>query len=117
MAERTNEEALDLFADLLEPVSIILADKEVVESVRRRQPRVRTAATAIRNHKREVITILALLEGIPVEEYRVNLLELPLKLVRLLNKPEVSELFIGAGKKIDAASSGSATENTGDGVN
>lgn len=117
MAERTNEEALDLFADLLEPVGAVLSDAELRESVKRGDSRLKSAAIAIHNHKPEVIQILALLEGVPVEEYKVNLLALPVKVVRLLNKPEIKELFIGAGQMNVAASSGSATENTEDGVN
>ena len=117
MAERTNEEQLELFADLLEPMANILSDKELRDSVKRKDPRVRTAAMAIRNHKSEVIQILALLDGTPVEEYRVNLLALPVKLVNLLNKPEVAELFTGAEQMTAAVSSGSATENTEDGAN
>lgn len=117
MAERTNEESLELFADLLEPAAKLLGDKEVREIVTRGEPPIRAAAAAIRNHKSEVIQILARLDGVPVEEYRVNLLVLPLKLVRLLNKPEVRELFIGAEQMNVAASSGSATENIEDGVN
>ena len=116
MAERTNEEALDLFADLLEPVAVLLGDKELRDIINRKEPMIRAAAAAIRNHKSEVIQILARLDGVPVEEYRVNLLALPVKVVRLLNKPEVAELFIGAGQMNVAASSGSATENTEDGA-
>ena len=117
MAERTNEEKLELFADLLEPVAAILGDKDVRDSVTSGNPHVRTAALAIRKHKAEVIQILALLDGVPVEEYSVNLLALPVKLVRLLNKPEVAELFIGAERMNAAASSGSATESIEDGAN
>lgn len=117
MAERTNEEAIELFADLLEPVGAVLSDKDLRESVKKKESRLKSAAIAIRNHKTEVIQILALLEGVPVEEYRVNLLALPLKLVHLLNKPEVAELFIGAELMNVAGSSGSATENTEDGAN
>ena len=116
MAERTNEEKLDLFADLLEPVAAILGDKDIRDSVNGGNAHVRTAALAIRKHKAEVIQILALLDDVPVEEYSVNLLALPVKLVRLLNKPEVQELFIGADQMNVAASSGSAMGNTGDGA-
>ena len=116
MAERTNEEQIELFADLLEPAAVLLSDKELREIINRKEPMIRAAAAAIRNHKSEVIQILARLDGVPVEEYRVNLLALPVKLVRLLNKPEVNELFIGADQMIDAVYSGSATENTEDGA-
>lgn len=116
MAERTNEEQLELFADLLEPAAAILGDKDLRDIVNRKEPMIRAAATAIRNHKSEVIQILARLDGVPVEEYRVNLLALPVKVVRLLNKPEVQELFTGAEQMTAAVSSGSATENTEDGA-
>ena len=118
MAEkRTNEEVLDLFADLLEPSATILGDKEILNSLTRGDPRVKTAALAIKRHKPEVIQILALLDGVPVDDYKVSLISLPIKLVRLLNQPEFSDLFTGADQKRDAVLSGSATENIGGGVN
>lgn len=116
MAERTNEEKLDLFADLMEPVAAILGDQEVRESITKDVPYIRVAALAIKKHKQEVITILALLDGVPVSEYKVNLISMPVKLVRLLNTPEAQELFTGAELKNEAASSGSAMETTGDGA-
>ena len=117
MAERTNEEKLELFADLLEPAAVLIGDKELRDIINRGEPKIRAAAAAIRNHKSEVITILARMDDVPVEEYRVNLLALPVKLVRLLNKTEIKELFTGAEQMNDAEFSGSATEITGDGVN
>lgn len=116
MAERTNEEKLDLFADLMEPVAAIIGDESIRSSLEKGEPNIRVASMAIKRHKKEVVTILALLDGIPVEEYKVNLLSLPVKLVRLLNTDEFKELFTGADQKTDAASSGSATGITGDGA-
>lgn len=116
MGGRTNEESLDLFADLLEPASVILSDP-VVQTSYQHDSRVKTVSVAIHRHKKEIIRILSLLDGVPEEEYSINLLTLPLKLVRLLNMPEVQELFTGAGQMTDAASSGSAMEHTQDGAN
>lgn len=111
---RSNEESLDLFADLLEPVAEILADAEVKEAFESKK--IRGVKVAIKNHKAEVVQILALIDGIPVEEYKVNVFTLPLKLLELLNKPEVAELFQSQGQMKVAATSGSATVNTEDGV-
>lgn len=116
MAERTNEEKLDLFADLMEPVATILGDEEVRDSFTKSTPPIRIAALAIKKHKQEVIAILARLDGVPVSEYKVNLISIPIKLVRLLNTPEAKELFTGAELKNEAASSGSATETIEDGA-
>lgn len=116
MKERnlSNEESLDLFADLLEPVAEILADKDVKEAFESKK--ICGVKLAIKNHKAEVIQILALVDGIPVEEYKVSVFTLPMKLLELLNKPEVSELFQSQGQMKVAATSGSATGNTEDGV-
>ena len=114
--ERTNEDKLELFADLLEPVSAIIGDEEIRDGITKGIPAIRVASIAIKRHKKECITVLALLDGVPIEEYKVNLISLPIKLVRLLNTDEFKELFTGAEQKTDAASSGSATEITGDGA-
>lgn len=113
-ATLSNEESLDLFADLLEPVAEILSDDEVKRAFRKKQ--VKGVKVAIKNHKAAIIEILALLDGVPVEEYRVNVLTLPLKVIELLNKPEVASLFQSLGQEKDAAASGSVTATTGDGA-
>lgn len=109
--ERTNEEKLDLFADLIEPFSAICADKEFLRLLSGNQ-KLAAVRYALKNRKEPIIEILALIEGVPKEEYQVNLLTLPVKLLNFLNKPEVQELFSSQSQKNDGAVSGSATENT-----
>lgn len=115
MIERTNEEQLDLFADLLEPVSVILSDAELVDILQTGKvvPAVRMA---IKRYKREVIQMLALIDGKDPAEYKVNLIALPVRLIQLLNRPEVVDLFMSQDQEIAAESSGPAMENTGGGV-
>lgn len=116
MRERTNEETLDLFADLLEPFSEILSDNAVSEPIRKGQKPIKAVKVAIKNHKNAVIEILALLDDKDPEEYKVNLFTLPVKLLELFSQPGVMELFIMQGRMSDGGSSGSAMENTeGDG--
>lgn len=114
---RTNEEQLDLFADLIEPVGEIVADKAVRDTLAAKKTAA-AAKYAIKNHKSAVIEILARLDGVEPEEYRVpGPLGLAAKLLALLNTKEFSEVFIGREQKNAAESSGPATENIGDGVN
>ena len=115
--ERTNEESLDLFADLLEPVSAILADKEIADIRKKGGNTVAMVSKAIKNHKAEIIQILSLIDGIPTKEYKVNIISLPIKVLNLLNMPEMQELFTTQGQKSAVAYSGSATESTEDGAN
>lgn len=110
MKERTNEEQLDLFADLLEPAARILADKEIVTIIKNGEPPVRAVSAAIKRHKSEVIEILAILDGEDPKEYKVNALTIPVRLARLFKIPEVQEFFTSLSQK-EKAPSGSATES------
>lgn len=114
MRELTNEEALDLFADLIEPCAEIITDAEFVKGISKGP--IYGMRAAIKNHKQAVIQILALVDGVPVEEYKVNVLTLPVKALELLNNPAVQQLFMYQGQKNAVASFGSATENIGDGA-
>lgn len=115
--QRTNEEELDLFADLLEPVAEILGDKAVSDVFRTGGKPITAIKYAVKNHKQAVVEILARIDGVPVEEYHVTALALPVKLLNFLNKPEVKSLFTLQGQMNAAASFTSATENTEDGAN
>lgn len=110
--DRTNEQALDLFADLLEPCSEILSDDSILSMLNNNASKVKIAQAVIRDHKKAIITILALLEGKDPDEYKVDIFLLPIKVLKFLNAKEVKELFPSQGQKITRGSFGSATGNT-----
>lgn len=117
MSQRTNDEQLDLFADLIEPTSKILTDTAVAEAFKNGDT-FKGVRTAIKNHKPEIIEILALVDGVEPEKYEVpSPLGLTVKIMGFINKPEVQELFTSQGQMNAADVSGSATENIKDGVN
>ena len=111
------EEALDLFADLMFPASEILADKEVVSLARSGQV-FRSVQKAIKGHKKEVIEILARIEGVEPDEYAktLNPFTLPKVVLENLNDAQenglVDGLFPLRGQKIESGTSGSAMANT-----
>ena len=110
---RSNEENLDLFADLMEPVAEILTDPEVTEKVKGGGKPIQAVKAAIKGHHDAVITILALLEGVEVEDYTVPPpAALLVKIMNLVNDPMVQEVFTLQGLPDTAASGGSATETT-----
>lgn len=111
LSDYHGEEALDLFADLLEPASEVMSDKEFVEYARAGN-KVKAIKMAIKNHKKAVIEILARLDGQEPEEYSVSFFTLPAKVLELVNDPAIKDLFIAQGQKMRNANSGSATENT-----
>lgn len=107
------EEALDLFADLLEPASEIMADKAFVEHARSGNM-MQAIKVAIKGHKRAVIDILARVDGADPDEYEVNVFTIPVKALELLNDEAVKDLFTSQGQRKTNVSSGSAMESTED---
>lgn len=112
----TNEEKLDLFADLLEPLGQILTDEAVKEAFKTKS-RLKAISVAIKRHKRTIVEMLALIDGVPPKEYTVDIVALPLRLLEFANRPEIQELFLSQAQTNAVSVSGSATENTGDGAN
>ena len=109
LSDIKGEAALDALADLIDPVSEIISDKEFVMLARTNAPRTKLIKAAIKNNKKAVIQALAILDGKNPDEFEVNILTLPSKLIEILNDPAVSELFSLQGQT--GTSSGSATEN------
>ena len=110
LSEYQGEAALDLLADLIEPAGEIMSDKQIGDIFKKN--RFKAIGLAIKNHKKAVMQIMATMDGVPVDEYKCNVFSLPVKIMELLNDPEMIRLFTYQGQTGDAKSSGSASENT-----
>lgn len=106
------EDALDLLADILEPAAEVFGDKEF-QRVYPNGSRLKAAQYALKNHKAEILQIMARVEGVDVSEYNPGVWALPGLLLDLLNDPELVSLFTSQGQSAEKTSSGPATENTG----
>ena len=109
LSEYQGEAALDILADLIEPAGEIMSDKEIGDVFKKN--RFKAIGLAIKNHKKAVMQIMATMDGVPVDEYKCNVLTLPVKILELLNDSELIRLFTYQGQTGDANSSGSASEN------
>lgn len=109
LSEIKGEDALDVLADVLEQFVGIAQDEELVGLVRSNASKLKIVEYLLRNHKKEVIRILAVLDGKNAEEFTPNIIQVPVMLISLLNDPDLAMLFTSAET---AASSGSATETT-----
>ena len=117
LSDYKGEEALDVLADIIEPLAMIISDKEIQElSKQKNVPAVRFIKPAIKNHKKELIQVLARLENQPVEEYEktITIFTLPSQVLDLINDPEVQSLFRSQerSKLTSLASSSPAMEST-----
>lgn len=101
LSEIKGEAALDVLADLIEPAANILADEEIQKSVKSGEPKLLLVKKLLKSHKKEVIEILAILDGEEPETYKVSLLTLPAKLLEIINDPEIGSLFTSQGQKTE----------------
>lgn len=112
LSDFKGEEALDVLADIIDPVAEIMSDR----GVRTAGPvKLDIAKYIIKNHKQSLIEILARLNEQTVDEYKAtsNLFSLPLQILSVLNDEELGDFFVSQGLgDLTEETSGSATEDT-----
>lgn len=108
LSEIRGKDALRVLADLIAPISELVADDEIVGMIRKRN-KLGAAEVALRMHPDAILTVLAIYEGVEPEGYNPSVLEIPGKVIQILNDPDIASVFMFAGPK---TSSGSATETT-----
>ena len=106
-----NEDAIDLLADLLEPASVIFSDKDL-QFMAKQGNTFKIARLAMKKHKKELLEILARIDGVPVDEYKVTAPALIMKLITLMNDKDMMRFFGLAATSGSGASSTSVTETT-----
>lgn len=109
-----NEEALDLLSDILEPTAKIIGDPKLSLAVKNKANKITVIRLAIKNHKPEVIEILARLNGKKPEEYSCNIITITAGLMDLLNDEELMDFFVSQAQTKDVEPSTFVTANTGE---
>lgn len=122
LSDFKGEEALDVLADIIEPLTIMMSSKEVQALSKKKGTKtIDYIKPIIKNNKKELIQILARLNNQTVDEYtaELSLITLPKQVLELISDPEVQSLFHSQDQSqvTPLASSGLAMENTEAGVN
>ena len=107
-----NDKSLDILADIFDPYTELMKDAEFVKLFSTNT--YEAIKYACKAHKKEVIKIAAVLNGVPEEEYVVNPFTLPITLFATIGAYSKinASLFTSYARNTEEASSGSATENT-----
>lgn len=92
LSDYKDEEAIELWADLLEPVANILADKEIATLLQSNTPKIKVASAIIKKHKEEAKEILLRIDDTPI-----NALNFATRIVNIIldfeNSKEISGFF------------------------
>lgn len=93
LSDYKNEEAIEVIADIMEPLSVIFTDEEI----KKEKNKMKAVAKALKKYKKEVLQILARIEDVPVDEYECNALTLPIKCLEVLNDEEIQDFLESSG--------------------
>lgn len=116
LSDFRGEDALDVLADIIEPVTAIFNDKEIKAAWGNKATIATCVKIALKSHKKEVIEIMAALEQEPYDEFlqSVNVLTLPIKAIQIMQDKDLRDFFTQSQMMIPDEFSGDATEATSD---
>lgn len=113
LSDYKQEEAIDLWMDLLDPIGNILQNEKVKWEYKKGGNRIKVAQRIIKECREDAVKIMLRIDPTPIDG-----LNIIIRLVDLIMEFEQSEdlkdFFGSAGMRTDGESSGNATENTED---
>ena len=91
-----NEEALDLLVDIIDPVSKMMTDQAFIAKLKGAN-KMEAVKIILKDHKSEIIEILAKLNGQKVEEYQGTIITMTVQILEILNDKDLVDFFISQG--------------------
>ena len=109
LSDYKGEEAIDLWADLIEEFYEIMKDEKLSEYAK--ESRIKFANMILKRHKKEAANILLRIDDTPLNGLNI-LTRLVDVVTEISESPELMAFFGAQGQNEEQESSGSATENT-----
>lgn len=115
LSDFKGEEAIEILAEIMEPASIIMGDPDVQRMLSQKgNSYLKIASFILKGHKKEILDMYEPLTKESRDEAT------PVKMIKLImdiiNDPEITSLFPSQSQDEALKSSGSAMENTEDGL-
>lgn len=110
LSEYKNEDALDLLADLIEPVAVLITDDKFKKMISENKSKLEVAKFLLKEHNKEIIAVLARLNG--KEVYDANVVEILKQVLDLINDPVLVDFFVSQVQTLGDAISTPAMEST-----
>lgn len=111
LSDYKDEEALDLWCDLLDPMTAILGDERIQEGMGNKPPFL-IAKDILATHKKEALQIIKRVDPEPLDGMNIIIRTVNVVL-EFMNHPDLKDFFASAGQgKTEKESSGDAMEST-----
>ena len=118
LSEIKGTDAIDVIADILDPITVIMADKEIkaLATQTPRPPAITMARIILKNQKAAILEILARLNGEDPKTFNPSLIKLPFMLMELIKEisedEDLASLFRGQPQMSSSVSSGAVMPTT-----
>ena len=112
LSEIKGEKALDIIADLIDPITNLVQDKKFKATVDKGNQK-EVVKFILREHPKDILTVLALVNEEDPATFQPSLVQLPKMVLDLMSDPDIMSLFKSQGQNEQSANFGSATENIG----
>jgi len=112
LSDYTGEDAIDLWLDLLDPLSVIVMDSEIKKIARSGKPKIIIAKMLLKAHRKEAIEIMQRIDPEPING--LNIISRLVAILSEIGENEEVKSFFGYAEqgKTESESSISLMENT-----
>lgn len=112
LSDYVGEDAIDLWLDLLDPLSVIATDKEIKEIARSGKPKILIAKMILKAHRKEAVDIMQRIDPEPING--INIISRLIAILTEIGENEEVRSFFGYAEqaKTESESSISLMENT-----
>jgi hypothetical protein len=112
LTDYKDDDAIELWCDLLDPLSAILTDAEIRKVVTSGKPKIEIAKEVLRLHKKEAVEIMLRIDDTPIDG--LNIIMRLMALLSDIGQNDEIKGFFGYAEQAqtDSASSGLPMENT-----
>ena len=110
LSDYKGNDAIELWADLLDPLSAIFTDKAIADVVHSGQSKIKIAQAIIKNHAQDAVDILTRIDDEPIDG--LNIIIRLVELITEIGQNEDVKRFFGFAAEQTSEYSGLPTENT-----
>ena len=112
LSDYVGEDAIDLWLDLLDPISVICMDKGIRDIVRSGKPKILIAKMILKAHRKEAVDIMQRIDPDPING--LNIISRLVAIIGEIGENEEIKSFFGYAEQVktESESSISLMENT-----
>lgn len=116
LSEIKGTNAIDVIADIIDPVTKMLADEEIKKVIKSKKPALEITRTILKRQKEAILEVLAIINRENPKTFKPSVIELPIMIIHLvqdvMDNEELMSLFQSQEQMTGGVSSIPVTDTT-----